>query len=352
MPPFDRAQMDGYAVRAAEVGRVEAFPVAHTIPAGRPADVAVPAGACVKIATGAPVPADVDAVVPHEESDRADPVRFSITRVEPGRAIHPRGADAKAGDELMATATVLAAHHLGIAAVVGCTTLTVAARPRAVVLTSGDEVVAPDAAPAAHQTRNSNAPQTRALLARCGTCPAGHVHVPDERDATITAVDDALATHDLVVTVGGISAGERDHFPDAFAHHGVEFALRGAAIQPGKPVIVGHAPGGAVVVGLPGNPVSGLVCGCIFLRPIVRRLLGLDPALPWRPVELAAPVRPNPRRRAFRPARLRADGRAEVPAWAGSGDLAHTARTHGVVELPVQDDAVPAGTVVRYLAWP
>ena len=117
----------------------------------------------------------------------------------------------------------------------------------------------------------------------------------------------------LLVTVGGLSAGDRDHLPAAFAALGVTRGLHRAAIQPGKPVLVGRATGGTVVVALPGNPVAVLVVGCLFAGPIIRVLLGLDPALPWRTVELSRPVRPNPRRRAFRPACLDADRRVHVP---------------------------------------
>ena len=108
----------------------------------------------------------------------------------------------------------------------------------------------------------------------------------------------------------------------------------------------------AIVVGLPGNPVSSLACACLFAWPVVRGWLGLSPELPWRAVMLDEDVRPNPRRRAFRPAALVGDSAVRVPRWAGSGDLAHTAGTDGLAELPIQDDAVPAGTRLRFLAFP
>ena len=351
LPPFDRAQMDGYAVRAAEVGRVEAFPVAATVAAGRPASVAVPPGNCVAIATGAPLPADVDAVVPHEQSDRGDPVRFTIDALKPGQSVHPRGADARRGELLVETGTPLLAQHLGIAATVGRTHLRIARPPRARLLTSGDEVLPPGGPVADHQIRNSNAPMLETLLGRIGAECLGHEHLADERDQTIAAVRRALDEADLLVTVGGLSAGDRDWFPGAFDAAGVQVSLRGAAIQPGRPILIGRR-GRAVVVALPGNPVSSLACTCLFVWPLVRAMLGLEPRLPWRVVEIAEAVKPNPRRRAFRPAFLCDDGRARVPAWAGSGDLAHTAPTHGLLELPVQSEPVAAGTRLRFLPWP
>jgi molybdopterin molybdotransferase len=352
LPPFDRAQMDGYAVRAGEIGQIDAFPVAATVHAGRPGDVVVPPAQCAAIATGAPLPADVDTVIPHEESDRGDPVRFRISSIERGHAVHPRGADALKGDTLATAGTVLRAHHLGIAAAVGLQELPVARRPKATVLTSGDEVVPVGAEVRTHQIRNSNGPMVRELLGRIGAEAVGQRHVADDVDVTVTAVAEALDESDLVVTVGGVSVGGRDCFPEAFGTNLVSFTLRGAAIQPGRPILVGRAPGGRVVVGLPGNPVSALVCTCLFCWPIVRAQLGLDPSLPWRQVELVEPLMPNPHRRAFRPAALVGEGRARVPKWAGSGDLAHTAATDGVVELPVQARRVEAGTRVRFLPWP
>ena len=212
-PPFDRAQMDGYAIRASEVGGQEAWPVHRTVPAGVTADFVVPAGTCVAIATGAALPGGVDTVIPHEQSDRGDPVRFHVEAVDAGSAVHPRGADAAAGDEIVATGTVLSAQHVGIAAAVGVAEMTVRRRPRLVILTSGDEVVDEGHAPAPHEIRNSNGPMLAALLARCGADPMAHRHVEDELEPTVRAVATALEEADIVITVGGISAGDRDHFP-------------------------------------------------------------------------------------------------------------------------------------------
>lgn len=352
LPPFNRAQMDGYALRAEDLGRYESFRVAATVAAGDPGDVRVAPGECAAIATGAPLPPDTDTVIPHEESDRGDPVRFRSRDVPRGHAVHARGADARRGDMLVARGTMLAPHHLGIAAAIGRRKVVVALGPGAWVITSGDEVVRPGEAVAPHQVRNSNAPMLMALLRRLGVERCGHQHAPDSAVETADALRGALAAADLVVTVGGVSAGERDCFPGAFRDQGIDLALRGAAIQPGRPVVVGRAPAGQVVVGLPGNPVSVLACACLFVWPIVRAMLGLDPELPWRTVELVEPVRPNPKRRAFRPAVLAGPDRVRVPAWAGSGDLAHTSPTAGLVELPVQADPVPSGAALRFLPWP
>lgn len=357
LPPFNRAQMDGYALRGSEFGARESWSVVATIAAGHGERVNVPPGSCVAIATGAALPDDVDTVIQHEVSDRGDlrgePVRFSIESIAPGHAVHPHGADAKKGDELVAAHTLLLPQHLGIAATVGMTTLEVVAPPCAVILTSGDEVVSPERHAHPHQIRNSNGPMLAALLSRIGATCAAHHHLPDEAEPTRRAVGEALAGADLLITVGGVSAGDRDHFPAAFDEHRVNRILHGASIQPGKPIFIGRAPTGCLVVGLPGNPVSALACATLFIWPIVRAMLRLHATLPWREVTLGDPVKPNANRRAFRPCVLHEDEQTvTVPRWAGSGDLSHTAPTTGLVELPVQSDLVDAGQHLRYLPWP
>jgi molybdopterin molybdotransferase len=349
LPPFDRAEMDGYALRAEEFSPGRAWPVAATIAAGAMAPERIPPGSCVAIATGAALPAGLDAVVAHELSDRGDPVRFELPSVAAGRCVHRRGADARSGQTLVAPGAILGPHHLGIAAGVGVSRVGVRRRPRVIVITSGDEIV--ERAPAPHQIRNSNAPMVTALLARMGAEPAAAVHVPDDAPATRRAVAEALPACDLLVTVGGVSAGERDHLPDALRQSGAAIALQGAAIQPGRPILVGRA-GACMIVGLPGNPVSALACACLFVWPIVRALLGVEAELPWTPATLAHDVKANPQRRAFRPALLDGAARVTVPRWSGSGDLAHTAPTHGLAELPRRAEPVAAGTAVRFLPYP
>jgi molybdopterin molybdotransferase len=359
LPPFNRAQMDGYAVRATDFRADVLFVVAHTIAAGASADVSILPGQCVAIATGAPLPDSVDAVIPHELSDRGDrtgngAVRFTLPSVERGHAVHHRGSDAKAGAVVLQSGTLINSHSLGIAAAVGRTSLNVRVQPRVRVLTSGDEIVPPGVAAndlAPHQIRNSNALMIVDLVRRFGAIPTACLHVRDERQPTIDAVREAVEAADLVLTIGGVSAGDRDHFPAAFQTCGIDPVLRGASIQPGRPI---HVASGnkAVVVALPGNPVSALACACLFVWPIIRALLGLDPALPWRTVKLLEPVKPNATRRAFRPATLRSQNEIVIPPWAGSGDLVHTAATHGLAELPVQAEPVAAGRSLRFLPWP
>ncbi|MEL7089534.1 MAG: molybdopterin molybdotransferase MoeA, partial [Planctomycetota bacterium] len=299
----------------------------------------------------------------------------TIDEVNPGAAIHPRGADAAAGRVVLATGTVLGPHHLGIAATVGARELVVSRKPRVVVLSSGDEVRPPevptrDLTP--QQIRNSNGPMLVAMLRAMGAERVRHEHVVDKADAVRAACVSAAADADLVVTAGGVSVGQRDLFPTMWPTLGYETVLHGVAMQPGKPVLVARKnvqasakPQAACVVGLPGNPVSVWATAHLFLWPMVLKMLGLGReisegfgssggsggGLPWRRVWLASPAKGNAKREAFRAARLIGETReqVEVVAWQGSGDLMHTATADGLVRMPIHGSELPAGSPITFL---
>ncbi len=352
LPPYNRSQMDGYAVVASEVSDGVTMQVVGTVAAGIAFDGTHEPYTCVTIATGAPVPDCFDAVVQHELTDNgSENVTFNCDAIKQGKSIHVRGVDAKAGDLLVTKHMKLAPQHIGIAASVGAHELKVLSKPKAIVITSGDEVVAPSEQPLSHQIRNGNNPMLSSVFVSMGCDVVETKHVLDDPKATSQIIADALDGRcDLVVTIGGISAGKRDFFPAAFAKSRVDFVVKGAKIQPGKPVIVGKHKN-AIVLGLPGNPVSALACSCVFGWPIVRSLQGMSTELPWQEAPLANDVRPNPHRLCFRPCLL-VDGKVTVPSWQGSGDLVHTAVTHGLVQLPSSENELRKGDLVSCLAFP
>lgn len=355
-PPFNRATMDGYAVRSADVGHFESFRVLGMVAAGSAEQPAIGPGETVRIATGAVLPPDADAVIQHELSDRAEPVRFTPRSIKSWKNVHRHGQDATAGAALLDSGTRLGAQHLGILATVGCTRVPVCVQPRIAILTSGDEVLPPDSPRVlGHQIRNSGGSMLPMMIASMGGQPGRIAHVIDQPDATSAAVREALANHDVLITIGGISAGDRDCFHAAFESSGVQSILRGASIQPGKPIFVGRAEQAGlagIVIGLPGNPVSVLATAHLFAWPIIRVLAGLTPTLPWTRVHLARDTRGNAHREAFRPGIWnREKGTAEVLDWAGSGDLIHTANADGLLALPIQTDAIANGTTLSFLPW-
>ena len=352
LPPFHRSQMDGYAVVASEIKQGVTLQVVGQVAAGTTFEGEHAPNTCVAIATGAPVPDCFDAVVQHELTDNgSEVVTFHCDDVKQGRSIHTQGVDAKAGDVLVAKHIQLAPQHIGIAASVGLHEIQVLSKPKVVVITSGDEIVAIDETPKPHQIRNGNNAMVAAVFASIGCDVVESHHVLDDPEATEAIIAQSLDGRcDLVVTIGGISAGKRDFFPAAFTKTGVKLVVKGAQIQPGKPAIVGKHKN-AVVLGLPGNPVSALVCGYVFGWPIVRSLQGISPQLPWQEAPLANAVQPNPHRLSFRPCQL-VDGKVSVPTWQGSGDLVHTASTHGLVQLPSTEKELHEGELVSCIAYP
>jgi molybdopterin molybdotransferase len=352
LPPYNRSQMDGFAVVASEVGEGTSMEVVGQIAAGSSFEGIHTPQTCVSIATGAPVPDCFDAVVQHELTDNGSKmVTFHCSEVQKGKSIHPCGVDAKTGEVLVMKHTKLSPQHIGIAASVGLHEIDVITKPKVIVLTSGDEVVEPNEQPLPHQIRNGNNPMLTAAFSSMGCDVIETHHILDDPEETNEAIAQAIDGRcDLLVTIGGISAGKRDFFPEAFSNCEVELVVKGAKIQPGKPVIVGKHEN-AIVLGLPGNPVSALACSCVFGWPIVRVMQGISATLPWQEAPLGAKAQPNPNRLCFRPCQLY-DGKVTVPNWQGSGDLAHTSKTDGLVQLPSSKEELCEGDLVSCLAFP
>ena len=347
LPPFDRACMDGYAYAS---GRQEAMPVVGEVQAGDGQVLRVPSGSCVSISTGAPLPPDTDTVIPHELTDRGSPLHVLGEWPHAGANVHLRGADACAGDCLIDAGTRIGTSEIGLLAMAGTSTVSVRGRPHVAILTTGNEVVSQEDTPKPHQIRNSNGPMLASLVDRLGGHIISMTHLPDELGNTTQKLRMAMEQVPIIVTTGGISAGDHDHMTGALDDLGIAWKVQGVAMQPGKPIRIGQC-GTTTIVCLPGNPVSALVTGTLFLSTIMRLHLGI-PSLPqWRPVTLAAHTRCNPRRALFRPAALTSTTSAVVPTWQGSGDLAHAAGTDGLVRLPLASECA-SGTEVPFMPWP
>lgn len=355
-PPFDRSAMDGFAVRSGLISPGKPWRIEGAIPAGaEPASfqVEMPRDRVKRIATGAPLPVGADAVIPIEQADvQGDDVVFSVASVKAWDNVHRRASDATAGNVAIHAGARMGAWHVGIAAAVGTTALTVTRKPRITLLTTGDEV-RPPTTPTdqlqPQQIRNSNGAMLLALLESLHTPALRHLHVPDQADATRDALAEAMRQSDMVITVGGASVGERDWLPRTCDALGLRRVLHGVAIQPGKPVLIA-AGESAVVVGLPGNPVSVLATAHLFALPMIDRMLGSSQtSAAWRSVTLAEPIKATAKREVFRAARCDPAGRVSVVQWHGSGDLMHTATADGFVRLPREDRIVEKGESLPFL---
>ena len=349
LPPFPSSAMDGYAVRAADTPGT--LPIAGRVAAGRPAQRALAPGEAFAIATGAPVPEGADAVVPVEDTvARGDEVEI-VRRVDPGASVRPRGGDAAAGSLVVSAGTRLAPAQLGALAAAGVASLRCARLPRVAVLTTGTELRRPGESLAAGQIYESNGVMIAAALAAAGAIPTVLDSVADDEAAHRAAIERALE-QDIVVTSGGVSVGPHDLVREIERALGVEEIFWRVAVKPGKPVSFGVR-GRTLVFGLPGNPVSSLVCFELFVRPAVLALQGLrDPAPPYLVGELAGDVRENRHRDEFVRARSRLEGtRVLLEPLAGqeSHMIVRAAGADALVHVPRGDGVLSAGMQVRYL---
>lgn len=344
VPPQDNSAMDGYAVRQAEVASAGAFAVSQRIPAGSPAQPLQP-GTVARIFTGAPVPEGADAIVMQEDTESLPEGQVRVLRApQPGQWIRRSGEDVARGDVVLRTGTRLSPAEMGLAASIGLAHLSVAARPRVALFSTGDELVMPGAvAPEAMPPGaiyNSNRFFLRALLARLGCEVTDLGIVPDQREATVQALRDASASHDLILTSGGVSVGEEDHIKPAVQALGT-LNLWQIAIKPGKPFAYGRI-GAAHFIGLPGNPVSSFVTFVLLVRPFLLRLQGataLTPPATRLPAHFDWP-RPD-KRREFLRVRRNAQGGLDLFTNQSSGVLTSVAWGDGLVDNP------PGGVIAR-----
>ena len=352
VPPMDNAQMDGWAVRRADLAAGGALPVSQRIPAG-----AVPAplepGTVARIFTGAAVPAGADAVVMQEQAEPVgDRVRFAVVPPQ-GEWIRRAGEDVRRDAVVLDAGTRLSPQALGLAASVGLAELPVRPRLRVACFFTGDELTMPGQPLAPGAIYNSNRFVLVALLRRLGCAVLDLGIVPDSLDATREALRRAARDCDLIVTSGGMSVGEEDHVKPALQAEG-ELRTWQVAIKPGKPLAWGRVRrdgGGAHFVGLPGNPVSSFVTFLLFVRPFALRLLGVRDVAP-RALALRADFdwpRPD-RRREFLRARLNAGGGVDLFPHQGSAVLTSTVWADGLVDTPA-GQAIRRGDTVRFLPF-
>jgi molybdopterin molybdotransferase len=370
LPPFDNSQMDGYAVRSADLaaaaaGCPVALGIAGRIAAGDTGTALLP-GTAAPIMTGAPIPAGADAVVPIEQ---ADPPRFLPAApsdghtvafsapVSAGTFVRPTGSDVRAGDRLLTAGTRLGPAQLGVLAGTGVRRIDVLRRIRVLLVATGHEIREPGESLAAGQIFDSNSVLLSRALQEAGCTVTARPCRSDDAADLLALLADA-PDNDLVVTVGGVSAGAREVVRDALGPLGVSFGH--VAMQPGGPQGLGEIPRpgaagpGAVsrplpVVSFPGNPVSALISFEVFLRPVLRRLAGLPrPERELRRAPLAATVDSPAGKHQLRRGILRADGALELVGGPGSHLLTAYAAATTLVHLPVGVQGVAAGSLVDY----
>jgi molybdopterin molybdotransferase len=288
VPPFDGSAMDGYAVIAGPEAELD---VVGESRAGHPAEARVEPGTAIRISTGAALPEGATAVVPQERSEPVGEAgRVRVGPSSPGDNVRRAGEDVRAGARVLSSGLRIGPAEVGVAASVGRGGLRVARRPRVAILVTGDELSEPGRPLGAGGIYSSNGWALAAQAERAGALVTARETVPDRPAETHAALARALDAADAIVVSGGVSVGPHDHVKPALLELGVEERFWGVSLRPGKPTWFGTRDG-RLVFGLPGNPVSAMVCFHLFVRSALAALQGADPEPPRAGAMLAEPIR-------------------------------------------------------------
>lgn len=349
-PPFDNSAMDGYAVRAADVAHVPVeLDVVATSSAGHPSLVRLGPGQAARILTGAVMVDGADTVVPVEQTDRGTD-RVRVLHAAPqGAHVRRAGEGSRRGDVVLRAGTLLHPGHLGVATGAGAEQLSVVRAPRVAVLSTGDELVPAGTTPGPGQLHESNSVVLEALLRRAGA-EVSVEHGADDAAQLRVALARLAADHDVVLSTGGVSMGaEFDAVRVAVADEAVRVVA--LDIRPAKPLAFGTV-GDALFVGLPGNPVSAVVSFELFVRPALRRLAGIEPALVPTTSGPAGERLAHPGGPATHYVRVRRDGTGWVrTGHGGSHLLAGIAEADALAVLTPGDDLAPGDDVTLVTLW-
>jgi len=355
LPPFDNSRMDGFAFAHASLlaGRETPLTLVGEQFAGRLLDLRVGAGECVRITTGAPLPAGTDTVAIKEDAREDAGVVTIPAGLSPGADVRRAGEDVQAGARVLADGQVLSPARVSLAAALGVASLAVAQRPTVAVFTTGDELVEPGLPLLPGQIYNSNRDLLMGLLRAEGLEPTAWPTLPDDPERMAAVLADAAAAFDVVITCGGVSAGEKDHLPALLAERGRVHFWK-VRMKPGMPVLFGEMDR-ALFLCLPGNPVSVLATFLALGRELLDALQRRrDPRPRWKAV-LQAPWRKTHERLEFLRGRLEggADGRLQVAP--NVADASHRLRAaadgNALIVLPDGARDYVAGDVVDVIAY-
>ena len=348
VPPFARAAMDGYAVRAQDTsGASRSAPrTLHSIEkvfTGQMPVQTVGDGQCIEIATGAPMPPGADAVVIVEETESHDDIVRVFAPVSPAQNIGRQGADIQKGQTVLQSGTLLNASRVGSLAALGLTTVTVFEKPRVAILSTGNEIVEPGQPLAPGQIYDINRFTLAAVVTENGGVAVPYRIATDTIEDLSRSVDDCLE-QDILVFSGGSSVGERDLILNVITARG-EMLFHGIAVKPGKPTAFGRI-AGKLIFGMPGYPSSCLSNAHILLAPALRHIARLPEQIVRSvTLPLASRIVSVPGRHQFYTVRL--ENGTAVPAFKASGDITSMSKADGYIEIPAEIEAVPAGALVE-----
>jgi molybdopterin molybdotransferase len=356
-PPFDRVCMDGIAIDSrAYASGARRFQLQATQAAGAPALTLAGPELAIEVMTGAIMPRGTDSVIPLEEYEIADgliALKANATAAAQ-RNVQERGEDSRPGVPMLRSGIRLGAAEIAVAASAGLARVSVSRQPDIVVVSTGDELVEPGQPIAEHQVRRSNAYAVVAALREHGLSKVTDDHLRDEEHELTERLTAHLATRDVLVLSGGISKGKFDLVPKVLKSLGVLEVFHEVAQRPGRPMWFGVGARGQAVFGLPGNPVSTLVCLIRYVVPALTLAMGAVRAAP-EPIALASAVKFGRSMSSFMPVAVSHDESGQARAVPrlpnGPGDFLALAGTHGFVELPPRAEEFPAGYVATLYRW-
>ncbi|MDA0165031.1 molybdopterin molybdotransferase MoeA [Solirubrobacter ginsenosidimutans] len=351
LPPFDRTAMDGFAVRAQDTAPGAELRVIGDLAAGG-GTITLEPGTAARISTGAAIPPGADSILRVEDAEVRDGTVVAAVAVRHGLHVRRRAEDVHAGDVLARPGDVLTVPRLSALASAGVATVDVPRTPRVDVIVTGSELLPPGAPPEPGKIYESNSLAVGAMLAAVGSRLVHHPPVIDEFDATRAAIEAGLEG-DILIVSGGVSVGPHDHVKPAFEACGIEEVFWRVRIKPGKPLWFGRR-GSTLVFGLPGNPLSAIVCTALFVLPALRRLRGeSDPGPRFDRGRLGESAGPSDNRTTFLISKL-VPGEDGIPvAWPterqGSHMTGALGESDGFAVAPHGSGSLPAGAEVDLL---
>ena len=357
LPPFDRAQMDGYAVRAADVANVPAsLRIVGESAAGAGWHHEMKAGEAVRIMTGAPVPSGADAVQQVELTRENDSQVEILAPVELGRSIVRRASEIKSGETVLRAGEEINAAMIATLASFGYAKVKVSRRPRVAVMATGSELVDVDQKPGQDQIRDSNNYTIEAYATMSNAVVERLPLAGDDTEELKRQISRAAAHADVLITSGGVSMGVYDFTKAALKELGAELFFERVALRPGKPTVFARL-GNTLVFGLPGNPVSVSVTFILFVRTALRAMQGArETTLPVEHAVLARSLKGSIDRESYLPATLRTDEKGMLLAqplkWGGSSDFVSFARATALINLPAGAGIIEGGTSVTIVRLP
>ena len=350
-PPFDRITMDGIAIDSASfTGEGQHMGLSGYAQAGKPQAVLEDAATAIEVATGAPLPQGTDAVIPYEKIEKqAGEVIFNTREVCAGQHIHPQASDSKKGAILIEKGAIIGSPEIAILGSNGIHTVSIYAKPRIAIITTGDELVATEAKIEPYQLRRSNDVMLQAALQGYGFDNILCSHIPDDVTQLQVGFAELLDVADVVLISGGVSKGTFDLVPDVLKKLAVKNIFHGVCQRPGKPMWFGKK-ANTLVFGLPGNPVSALTCTLRYVLPALKKISGhIEPFIDYKTLGEAVDV--NVAFTVFLPVQANSNNEVVSVPNNGSGDFASLSDSNGFIELPSETKHFYAGERYSFIPW-